>query len=585
MKAVGGGNGDDPRSGGPADIAARLAHAEARAREVEERYTLATSAALEGIYEWIVDAGRLVLSERAKQFFAFAGEGLTPAAWNERIHPDDFAGYRAVIAAHFRGDTAHLEHEYRIRDAEGGYRWILDRGVGVRGAGGRVTRVVGALSDINDRKLAEIELEAARDRAEAALRQQSAVSEILRLMSGSPNDAQPVFDLVARRAGNLCGAEVAIVSRYEAGRRIELAAIHGVIPQAVSVIRGLYPMDVAAESLTARAVRSGEVVHVADVLADAGYGLKAFARAAQFRGGLGVPIMRDRRVLGTIFVGRAAPGLFDDSEVVLVKAFADQAAIAIENARLFREIDEKNRQLEVASRHKSEFLASMSHELRTPLNAIIGFSEVLSERLFGDVNDKQAEYLDDIQQSGRHLLSLINDILDLSKIEAGRMELERSEFELARAIEQTLLLVRERAERRGIALRVALDGNLGTIVADERKVKQVLLNLLSNALKFTPQGGTIDVRARVRDADAEISVADSGVGIAPEDQDAVFEEFRQVGSAETKAEGTGLGLAISKRIVELHGGRIFLVSAPRVGSTFTFRLPLSRGAEPPGRPA
>jgi PAS domain S-box-containing protein len=255
MKAVGGGNGDDPRSGGPADIAARLAHAEARAREVEERYTLATSAALEGIYEWIVDAGRLVLSERAKQFFAFAGEGLTPAAWNERIHPDDFAGYRAVIAAHFRGDTAHLEHEYRIRDAEGGYRWILDRGVGVRGAGGRVTRVVGALSDINDRKLAEIELEAARDRAEAALRQQSAVSEILRLMSGSPNDAQPVFDLVARRAGNLCGAEVAIVSRYEGGRRIELAAIHGVIPQAVSVIRGLYPMDVAAESLTARAVR------------------------------------------------------------------------------------------------------------------------------------------------------------------------------------------------------------------------------------------------------------------------------------------------------------------------------------------
>jgi signal transduction histidine kinase len=173
----------------------------------------------------------------------------------------------------------------------------------------------------------------------------------------------------------------------------------------------------------------------------------------------------------------------------------------------------------------------MSHELRTPLNAIIGFSEVLSERMFGDVNDKQAEYLADIQESGRHLLSLINDILDLSKIEAGRMELERSEFDLARAIGQTLLLVRERAERRGIALRVTVDDTLGTIVADERKVKQVLLNLLSNALKFTPEGGTIDVRGSVRDGDAEIAVADSGVGIAPEDQDAVFEEFRQVGSA------------------------------------------------------
>jgi len=225
----------------------------------------------------------------------------------------------------------------------------------------------------------------------------------------------------------------------------------------------------------------------------------------------------------------------------------------------------------------------MSHELRTPLNAIIGFSEVLSERMFGDVNDKQAEYLADIQESGRHLLSLINDILDLSKIEAGRMELERSEFDLARAIGQTLLLVRERAERRGIALRVTVDDTLGTIVADERKVKQVLLNLLSNALKFTPEGGTIDVRGSVRDGDAEIAVADSGVGIAPEDQDAVFEEFRQVGSAAKKAEGTGLGLAISKRIVELHGGRISVASTPGVGSTFTFRLPLPRGSGKRGR--
>ena len=225
----------------------------------------------------------------------------------------------------------------------------------------------------------------------------------------------------------------------------------------------------------------------------------------------------------------------------------------------------------------------MSHELRTPLNAIIGFSEVLSERMFGDVNDKQAEYLGDIQESGRHLLSLINDILDLSKIEAGRMELERSEFDLARAIGQTLLLVRERAERRGIALRVTVDDTLGTIVADERKVKQVLLNLLSNALKFTPEGGTIDVRGSVRDGDAEIAVADSGVGIAPEDQDAVFEEFRQVGSAAKKTEGTGLGLAISKRIVELHGGCISVASTPGVGSIFSFRLPLSRGIETPAR--
>ena len=262
-----------------------------------------------------------------------------------------------------------------------------------------------------------------------------------------------------------------------------------------------------------------------------------------------------------------------------MKTFATQSALAIQNARLFREIEQKSRELETASRHKSEFLANMSHELRTPLNAIIGFSEVLAERMFGEINDKQAEYLRDILESGRHLLSLINDILDLSKIEAGRMELEPSEFDLPGAIENALILVRERASRHGIALAHDVDRHLGAIRADERKVKQVLLNLLSNALKFTP-GGRPDrgPRARRQTASAEISVADTGVGIAPEDQAAVFEEFRQVGTASKKIEGTGLGLAISRKFIELHGGRIWVTSEPGVGSTFAFTLPLSASA-------
>jgi signal transduction histidine kinase len=249
--------------------------------------------------------------------------------------------------------------------------------------------------------------------------------------------------------------------------------------------------------------------------------------------------------------------------------------LAIQNARLFREIEDKSRQLEIASQHKSEFLANMSHELRTPLNAIIGFSEVLSERMFGEVNDKQAEYLTDILESGRHLLSLINDILDLSKIEAGRMELEPTDFDLPNAIENTLILVRERAQRRGVTLGRTVDERLAMIRADERKVKQVLLNLLSNALKFTPEGGQIDVRARVHNGEAEISVADTGVGIAPEDQEAVFEEFRQVGAMARKGEGTGLGLAISRKFIELHGGRIWVDSQVGIGSTFAFTLPLT----------
>src|SRR5258708_9395094 len=191
-------------------------------------------------------------------------------------------------------------------------------------------------------------------------------------------------------------------------------------------------------------------------------------------------------------------------------------------ARLFGEIADKSRDRKAASRHKSEFLANMSHELRTPLNAIIGFSEVLAEKMFGEVNDKQSEYLRDILESGRHLLSLINDILDLSKIEAGRMELEASEFDLPQAIQNALTLVRQRALRRGIALHHVIDDRVAGIRADERKVKQVLLNLLSNAIKFTSDGGRIEVRAASTDGQVEVSVTDTGVGIAPEDQEAVF---------------------------------------------------------------
>ena len=248
-------------------------------------------------------------------------------------------------------------------------------------------------------------------------------------------------------------------------------------------------------------------------------------------------------------------------------------------ANLNRMSDELRRlysQLEAANRHKSEFLANMSHELRTPLNAIIGFSEILAEKMFGDINEKQTEYLQDILESGHHLLSLINDILDLSKIEAGRMELELSEFDLPTAIDNALILVRERASRRGIRLASTVDPRLGIIGGDERKVKQVLLNLLSNALKFTPEGGRIDVGARLDDHVAEVSVADTGIGIAPADQDAVFEEFRQVGTADKKAEGTGLGLALSRKFIELHGGRIWVTSQVGAGSTFTFTLPVRR---------
>jgi signal transduction histidine kinase len=288
-------------------------------------------------------------------------------------------------------------------------------------------------------------------------------------------------------------------------------------------------------------------------------------------------MVREDRLIGCLAVTRNEPGQFPAETIELLRTFATQSALAIQNARLFREIEEKSRQLEVASQHKSEFLANMSHELRTPLNAIIGFSEVLTERMFGELNDKQDEYLKDIHASGLHLLSLINDILDLSKIEAGRMELELSDFHLPTALDSALTLVRERADRRSIALHLSVDERLGQIRADERKVRQVVLNLLSNAIKFTPEGGRIEVGVAPKDGMVEVSVSDTGVGIAPEDQEAVFEEFRQVGTADKKVEGTGLGLTLCRKFVELHGGRIWVTSQVGRGATFTFTVPVRPG--------
>ena len=282
-------------------------------------------------------------------------------------------------------------------------------------------------------------------------------------------------------------------------------------------------------------------------------------------------------MIGGLTVFRRTPGEFAAEIVELLKTFATQSALAIQNARLFQEIDEKGRQLQVASQHKSEFLANMSHELRTPLNAIIGFSEVLTDRMFGELNEKQEEYLKDIYASGTHLLSLINDILDLSKIEAGRMELELTDFDLPTALDNALILVRERAGRRSLAFATSIDARLGQIRADERKVRQVILNLLSNAIKFTPDGGRIEVGAVPKDGFVEVSVSDTGVGIAPEDLEAVFEEFRQVGTADKKAEGTGLGLTLCRKFIELHGGRIWVKSQVGVGSTFSFTIPARRG--------
>jgi signal transduction histidine kinase len=426
------------------------------------------------------------------------------------------------------------------------------------------------------------ELEARTGELTRSVDQLTALGEISQAV-GSTLDVETVLQTIVSRASQLAGADGCAIYEYDdATEAFHIRATHNLDPVLVETLRAT-PLR-KGEGAMGRAAETREPTQVADIAAPGAYQshIRDTLLGAGYRALLSVPLLREGAIIGSLSLNRHTPGEFPPEAVEVLKTFATQSALAIQNARLFREIADKSRQLEVASQHKSEFLANMSHELRTPLNAIIGFSEVLAEKMFGDVNAKQAEYLQDILESGRHLLSLINDILDLSKIEAGHMELEPADFDLPGAIDNALTLVRERATRRGITLGRTIDERLGIVHGDERKVKQILLNLLSNALKFTPEGGRVDVGAGRHDEVAEVSVADTGIGIAPADQEAVFEEFRQVGAAERKAEGTGLGLALSRKFVELHGGTIWVQSEPGRGSTFTFTLPLRAVAPAPG---
>jgi signal transduction histidine kinase len=421
------------------------------------------------------------------------------------------------------------------------------------------------------------ELEARTGELTRSVEKLTALGEVSRAVS-STLDLGTVLTTIVSRAVELSGLDGGVVHEYDEAAEEFVHRAQAESGGALAVARRGTRIR-KGEGVIGRTAITLEPVQVPDITVPGAYvgPHRENLIESGIRAVLSVPMVREGRVIGCLGVTRNRPGEFPAETIELLRTFATQSALAIQNARLFHEIEDKSQQLEAASRHKSEFLANMSHELRTPLNAIIGFSEVLAEQMFGDVNAKQAEYLQDILESGRHLLSLINDILDLSKIEAGHMELEPADFDLPGAIDNALTLVRERATRRGITLGSTIDERLGMIRGDERKVKQILLNLLSNALKFTPEGGRIEVGAVRHDEVAEVSVTDTGIGIEPADQEAVFEEFRQVGAAERKAEGTGLGLALSRKFVELHGGKIWVRSELGRGSTFTFTLPVGSG--------
>jgi signal transduction histidine kinase len=419
------------------------------------------------------------------------------------------------------------------------------------------------------------ELQARTQELARSVGELKALGEVGQAVS-STLDLQTVLSAIVAHAVQLSGTSGGVIYEFdEAAQEFHLRAsfrMEAEIVQALQVTPVRPGQGATGQTATVRAP-----VQVPDILEEREYtGTRVRPMLARLghRSVLAVPLLREQRILGALTVWRKETGNFSTEVVNLLQTFATQSALAIQNARLFREIEDKSRQIEAANRHKSEFLANMSHELRTPLNAIIGFSEVLQEKLFGELNEKQAEYTEDILTSGQHLLSLINEILDLSKVEAGRMELELAPFDLPLAIDNARTFVRERATKHGITLDVDVDERLGEYVGDERKIKQILLNLLSNAVKFTPEGGRISITANKSDNGAEISVSDTGIGIPPAEQPTIFEEFRQVGGDYAhKKEGTGLGLTLAKKFVELHGGKIWVDSEVGKGSSFTFTLP------------
>ena len=420
------------------------------------------------------------------------------------------------------------------------------------------------------------ELEARTRELARSVGELKALGEVGQAVS-STLDLQTVLSAIVGHAVQLSGTSGGVIYEYdEAAQEFHLRATYQIEKEVVEALQTT-PVR-PGQGATGQTATVRAPVQVPDILEEREYtGTRVRPMLARlgYRSVLAVPLLREERIMGALTVWRKDAGSFSAEVVNLLQTFATQSALAIQNARLFREIEEKSRQIEMANRHKSEFLANMSHELRTPLNAIIGFSEVLGERMFGELNEKQAEYTDDILSSGRHLLSLINDILDLSKVEAGRMELELTKFDLPMAIDNALTLIRERASRHGIRLHHSVDERLGELTGDERKIKQILLNLLSNAVKFTPEGGRVDVDAVSSDGVVEISVSDTGIGIAPQDQETIFEEFRQVGTDYAqKREGTGLGLTLTRKFVELHGGKIWVESELGRGSRFIFTLPI-----------
>jgi signal transduction histidine kinase len=405
-----------------------------------------------------------------------------------------------------------------------------------------------------------------------SLQQQTATADVLKVISRSTFDLKSVLNTLVESAARLCEADQAVIGRPK-GATYYFEASYGVSPEFAEFVAN-NPAQIDGSSVSGRVLFERRIVHVPDVLADPEYtyGVRTIGG---FRTLLGVPMLREGAPIGVITLARNSVRPFTDRQIELVVTFADQAGIAIENVRLFDEIQDKSRQLEEASQHKSQFLANMSHELRTPLNAILGYTELTADGAYGEPSEKMLGILKRLEANGKHLLGLINDVLDLSKIEAGQLVLELSDYciqDIAQTVRSTLEPL---ATDKKLAFKLEVPTGLPPGHGDGRRLTQVLINLVGNAIKFT-DAGEVAIKAEANNGSFHVSVRDTGPGISSADQARLFQEFQQADNAITKKKGgTGLGLAISKRIIEMHGGRIWVESQPGQGSTFAFTLPVT----------